>query len=105
MIAHGLCYCGACADVARRLASDAGDVAALARMTEPERRANGEAPFDDGPAHVSSARSITNSVVSGEWGVPVLSYACQLIAALLRALVLQELVDRIVAWCESTVSP
>lgn len=64
-------------------------------MTEPERRrAAGETPFFDTVADVKTARCHLRDVASGQWDVYYASknsWACSNVAALLRALVLQEL--------------
>ncbi len=102
-----LCPCQECDSALRRIAIDAGDVAALARMTEPERRrAAGEAPFLDNEHTVRMAQAFTRwEFVSPIDGWKIEWWAQELIVAHLRALVQQEIVDRIVAWCEAEVSP
>jgi hypothetical protein len=92
-----LCNCHRCDYELRRIASDAGDVKARARMTEPERRrAAGETPFRDSPVIVSLARTILSDVLAGSWELPEPHEwpgTCGQVAALLRALVLQGLCD------------
>jgi hypothetical protein len=104
-----LCNCHRCDYELRRIASDAGDTKARARMTEPERRrAAEEAPFADTVADVKIAMCLLPEAISGAWSLRYASatnYSCVMVATLLRALVLQELVDRVVAWCEAEMSP
>jgi hypothetical protein len=92
-----LCNCHRCDYELRRIASDAGDVKARARMTEPERRrAAGETPFRDSPVIVSLTRTILSDVLAGSWELPEPHEwpgTCGRVAALLRALVLQGLCD------------
>jgi hypothetical protein len=102
--AHGLCYCAACADMARRIANA---VAAdeVHRLTEPElRRAAGEAALCHCRGCVMSSGC---DLRAATLGVPFYAdiYARERIAALLRAIVQQELVDRLVAWLEAEVTP
>jgi hypothetical protein len=102
-----LCTCHRCDYELRRIRSDVGDVKERARMTEPERRrAAGETPFRDGAPAVSLANALLGLAVEGHWaGVTPGILALESIAALLRAIVLQELVECIVAWCEAEVLP
>jgi hypothetical protein len=94
--------CAACEDMA-------ACVRRAPTMTEPERRrAAGEAPFADTVADVKIAMCLLPEAISGAWSLRYASatnYSCVMVATLLRALVLQELVDRVVAWCEAEMSP
>ena len=90
---HDLCACGTCGEAARRILLD---VPATRRtMTEPERRrAAGESAFCEHPADVKISRAFLRDVAHGTWDLKHASptlYACSMVAALLRALVLQEL--------------
>ena len=95
-----LCNCAACDDMAARIRR-------ARAMTEPERRrAKGEGDFCALPADVKISRAFLYDVTRGAWDLSHASptlYACSMVAALLRALVQQELVERIVAWCEAEV--
>jgi len=78
-------------------------------MTEPERRrAAGETPFADRSADTSIARVLLHDVTNCNWdiiGTNLSPFAHEMLGALLRAIVAQALVDRIVAWCTGEVTP
>lgn len=105
-----MCDCHRCDYELRRIRSDAGDVAALARMTEPERRrAAGEKEFCACNHCVAYAHVVTECYGSDDVeripnaGPPSYVLDFDWLAIVYRALALQELVDRVVAWCEAEV--
>jgi hypothetical protein len=104
-----LCDCHRCDYELRRIASDAGDVKARARMTEPERRrAAGEAPFysGDNPSAAREAAWFLRSVAVCALDKNIGPYARGQVGVMLRALVLQELlVTFSLPWGSAEVSP
>lgn len=104
MSAHGLCHCAACADMAAFLARAAAREETH-RLTEAERRRDaGEVPFCDCCHCVAIDLCVARDTLNGR-PLPSSSAYTGGVAVVLRALVAQELVDRVVAWCEAEVSP
>lgn len=102
--------CHRCDYELRRIRSDAGDEKARTRMTEAERRrADGDAGFCDCRHCVAYAHVVAECYGADEIeripnaGPPSYVLDFDWLVIMYRALVLQDLVDRMVAWCEAEV--